>query len=147
MDASTRAREKLPKGVINPGIYLPHKGTWERIDALSLGNTGNEVMMVAGWIYSPNNSRRWPSHHLDYSELVGRSWKVENMWSAAISILPVQRGSQVVMTRCADGLVYLASVARQPFLVCLFCCPTGSRMLCFGGGSKKTSLPCLSWRA
>ena len=41
--------EKLPKGVIVPGIYIPHKGTSERIEALSLGDTGNEVIVVAGW--------------------------------------------------------------------------------------------------
>ena len=41
--------EKLPKGVILPGIYIPHKGTSERIEALSLGDTGNEVIVVASW--------------------------------------------------------------------------------------------------
>ena len=41
--------QKLPKGVIVPHIYVPNKGTSERIEALSLGDTGNEVIVVAGW--------------------------------------------------------------------------------------------------
>ena len=45
--------EKLPKGVIFPGIYIPHKGTSEQIEALSLGDTGNEVIVVAGWEIFP----------------------------------------------------------------------------------------------
>ena len=45
--------EKLWKGVIVPGIYIPHKGTSERVEALSLGDTGNEVMDVAGWELFP----------------------------------------------------------------------------------------------
>ena len=80
--------EKLPKGVIVPGIYNPHKGTSERIEALSLGDTGNEVIVVADWELFSNNSGRWPPNHSDYSELVRRSWKVENMWSGAISLCP-----------------------------------------------------------
>ena len=40
---------QLPKGVIVPGIYIPHKRTSERIKALLLGDTGNEVIVVAGW--------------------------------------------------------------------------------------------------
>ena len=48
---------KLPKGVIVPGIYIPHKGTSERIEALSLGDTGNEVIVVAGWELLPEQFR------------------------------------------------------------------------------------------
>ena len=33
--------EKLPKGVPVPGIYIPHQGTSEGREALSLGHTGN----------------------------------------------------------------------------------------------------------
>ena len=44
-----RHPEKLPKGVIILGIYIPHKGTSEQIEALSLGDTGNEVTVFAGW--------------------------------------------------------------------------------------------------
>ena len=40
--------EKLPKGVIVAGIYITHKGTSEQIEALSLGDTGSEVIVVAG---------------------------------------------------------------------------------------------------
>ena len=45
--------EKPPKGIIVPGIYIPHKGTSERIEAPSLGDTGNEVILVAGWELFP----------------------------------------------------------------------------------------------
>ena len=41
--------EKLQKGVIVPEIYIPHKGTSERIEALSLWDTSNEVIVLAGW--------------------------------------------------------------------------------------------------
>ena len=40
--------EKLSKGVMVPGIYIPLEGTSERKAALSLGDTGNEVIVVAG---------------------------------------------------------------------------------------------------
>ena len=33
--------------------YIPHKGTSEPIEALSLGDTGNEVIVVAGWELFP----------------------------------------------------------------------------------------------
>ena len=49
--------EKLPKGVIVPGIYIPRKGTWEPIEALSLGDTGNEVIAVAVWEFFPEQFR------------------------------------------------------------------------------------------
>ena len=45
--------EKPPKGAIVPGIYIPHKGTSEQIEALSLGDTGKEVIVVAGWELFP----------------------------------------------------------------------------------------------
>ena len=48
---------KLSKGVIVPGIYIPHKGTSERKEALSLGDTGNEVIVVAGWELFPEQLR------------------------------------------------------------------------------------------
>ena len=49
--------EELRKGVIVPGIYIPHKGTSERIEALLLGNTGNELIVVAGWELFPERFR------------------------------------------------------------------------------------------
>ena len=52
-----RHAEKLPKGVIVPGMCIPHKGTSQRIEALSLEDTGNEVIVVAGWELFPEQFR------------------------------------------------------------------------------------------
>ena len=49
--------EKFTKGGIVPGMYIPRKGTSERIEALSLEETGNEVIVVAGWELFPKEFR------------------------------------------------------------------------------------------
>ena len=108
--------EKLPKGVIVPGIYIPHKGTSERIEALSLGDTGNEVIVVAGWELFPEQFREVATQPfrllgVGEKELEGGKYVVRSD-----IIVPVQRGSQVVMARCADCLVYLASVGPRAIL-------------------------------
>ena len=108
--------EKLPKAVILPGIYIPHKETSERIDALSLGDTGNEVIVVAGWELFPEQFREMATqpfrlHGVGEKELEGGKYVV---WSDII--VPVQRGSKVVMARCTDCLVYLASVGPRAIL-------------------------------
>ena len=108
--------EKLPKGVIVPGIYIPHKGTSERIEALSLGDTGNEVIVVAGWESFPLQFREvaiQPFRLLGVGEkgLEGVKYVVRSD-----IIVPVQRGSQVLMVRCADCLVYLASAGPRAIL-------------------------------
>ena len=98
--------EKLPKGVIVPGIYIPHKGTSERIEALSLGDTGNEVIVVAGWEFFPEQFWKVATQPFQLlgvgeNELEGGKYVVRSD-----IIVPVQRGSQVVMARCADCLVH-----------------------------------------
>ena len=108
--------EKLPKGVIVPGIYIPHKGTLERIEALSLGYTGNEVIVVTVWESFPEQFRKLatqPFRLLGVGEkqLEGGKYVVRSD-----IIVPVQRHSQVVMARCADCLVYLASVGPRAIL-------------------------------
>ena len=108
--------EKLPKGVIVPGIYIPHKGTSERKEALSLGDTGNEVIVVAGWELFAEQFREVATQQfrllgVGEKELEGGKYVVRSG-----IIVPVQRGSQVVMARCADCLVYLASVGPRVIL-------------------------------
>ena len=108
--------EKLPKGVIIPGIYIPYKGTSERIEALSLGDTGNEVIVVAGWLLFPEQFREVATQPfrllgVGEKELEGGKYVVRSD-----IIVPVQRGSQVMMARCADCLVYLASVGPRAIL-------------------------------
>ena len=49
--------EKLPKGVVIPGICIPHKRTSKRIEAPLLGDTGNEMIVVAGWEFFPQQFR------------------------------------------------------------------------------------------
>ena len=98
--------ERLPKGVIVTGIYIPHKGTSERIEAFLLGNTGNEVIVVAGWELFPEQFREVATqlfrlHGVGETELEGGKYVVRSD-----IIVPVQRGSQVVMVRCADFLVF-----------------------------------------
>ena len=108
--------EKLPEGVIVPGIYIPHKGTSERIEALSLGDTGNEVIVVAGWPLFAEQFREVATQPF---RLLGVGQKELDSGKYAVRsdiIVPVQRGSQVVMARCADCLVYLASVGPRAIL-------------------------------
>ena len=49
--------EKLPEGVIVLGIYITHKGTSDRIEALSLGDMGNELIVVVGCELFPEQFR------------------------------------------------------------------------------------------
>ena len=112
--------KKVPKGVIVPGIYIPHKVTWERIEALSPGGTGNEVIVVAGWESFPEPFQEVATQpfrllRVGEKELEGGKYVVRSD-----IILPVQRGSQVVMARCADCLVYFASVGPGAILGLLF---------------------------
>ena len=105
--------EKLPKGVIVPGIYIPHKGTSERIEALSLADTGNEGIVVAGWELFPEQfwevaNQPFPLLGVGEKGLEGGKYVVRSD-----IIVPVQRGSRVVMARCANCLVYLASVGAR----------------------------------
>ena len=101
--------KKLLKGVIALGIYIPHKGTSERIEALSLGDTGNDVIVVAGWELLLGVGEK---------ELEGGKYVVRSD-----IIVPVQGGLQVVLARCADSLVHLASVGRRAILGLPFFCP------------------------
>ena len=108
--------EKLSKGVIVLGIYIPHKGTSERIEALLFGDNGNEVIVVAGWELLPEQFREVATQPfrllgVGEKELEGGKYVVRSD-----IIVPVQRGSQVVMARCADCLVYLASVGPRAIL-------------------------------
>ena len=108
--------ENLTKGVIVPGIYIPHKGTSERIEPLSLGDTSNEVIVVAGWeLYQEQfgEEATQPFRLLRLGEKELEGWKYVVRSNI---IVPVQRGSQVVMARCADCLVYLASVGPRAIL-------------------------------
>ena len=94
--------EKLPKGVIVPGIYIRHKGTSERIEALSLGDTGNEVTVVAGWEFFPEQF--WEVATQPFRLLgVGEKELERGKYLVRSDIIvPVQRGSQVAMARSAD---------------------------------------------
>ena len=108
--------KKLSKGIIVPGIYIPHKGTSERIKALSLGDTGNEVIVVAGWERFPEQFREDATEPfrllgVGEKELEGGKYVVRSD-----IIVPVQRDSQGVMARCADCLVFLASVGPRAIL-------------------------------
>ena len=108
--------KKLLKSVIVPGIYIPHKGTSERIEAPSLGETSNEVIVVAGWEFFPEQIREVATQPfrllgVGEKELEGGKYVVRSD-----IIVPVQRGSQVVMARCADCLVFLASVGLRAIL-------------------------------
>ena len=108
--------EKLLKGVIVPGIYIPHKGTSERIEALSLGDTSNEVIVVAGQEFFPEIFREVATHPfrllgVGEKECEGRKYAVRTD-----IIVPLQRGFQVVMARCADCLVLVASVGPRAIL-------------------------------
>ena len=107
--------EKVPKSVIVPGIYK-HKGTSERLEALSLGDTGNEVIVVVGWELFPEQFWRTPPNRSDYSELLRRKLEGGKYVVRSDIFVPVQRGSQVVMARCAVCLVYLASVGPRAIL-------------------------------
>ena len=103
------------KGVILPGIFIPHKRTSER-RALSLGDSGNEVIVVAGWELFPEQFREVATSpfrllRVGEKEFEGRKYVVQSD-----IIVPVQRGSQVVMARCANGLVHWASVSPRAIL-------------------------------
>ena len=108
--------KKLPKGVIVPGICIPHKGTSERIEALLLGDTGNEVIVVAGW--EPFPEQFWEVATQPFRLLGVGEKELEGGKHAFRSdiIVPVQRGSQVVMACCADCFGYLASVGPRAIL-------------------------------
>ena len=104
---------KLPKGVILPGIYIPHKGTSERIEALSLEDTGNEVIVVAGWKFLPEQfweeaTKPFRLRRVGLKQLDGGKYVVRSN-----IIVPVQRGCQILMACCADCLFNLASVGAR----------------------------------
>ena len=79
---------KLPKGVILPGIYIPHKGTSERIEALLLGDTGNEVIVVAGGESFPEPFREVAAQTFRLLGVGEKELERGNMWSGAISLCP-----------------------------------------------------------
>ena len=108
--------EKLPKGVIAPGIYIPHKGTSERIQALSLGDIDNEVIVVAGWELFPETLWEVVTQPLRLLGVGGKELEGGKYVVRSDIIVPVQRGSQVVMARCVDYVVYLASVGPRAIL-------------------------------
>ena len=108
--------EKLRKGVIVPGIYIPHKGTSERIEALSLGDTGNEVIVVAGPKFFPEQFREVANQPFRLLGVGEKEFEGGKYVVRSDIIVPVQRGSQFVMARCADCLVYLASVGLRAVL-------------------------------
>ena len=108
--------EKLAWGVIVPGIYIPHKGTSGRIEALLLGDTGSEVIVVAGWELFPKQFREVATQPFQLlgvgeKELEGGKYVVRSDM-----IVPVESGSRVLMACCADCLVYLASVGPRAIL-------------------------------
>ena len=76
--------EKPPKGAFVPGIYIPHKGTLERIEALSLGDTGNEVIPVAGWELFPEQFWEEATQPFRLLGVGEKELGVENIWSGAI---------------------------------------------------------------
>ena len=80
--------EDLPKGVIVPGIYIPSKGTSERIEALSPGDTGNEVIVVAGWQLFPEHVREEATQPFRLLGVGEKELEDGNMWSRAISLCP-----------------------------------------------------------
>ena len=112
--------KKLPKGVIVPGVYISHKGTSERIEALSVGDTGNEVIVVAGWELFPEPFREVANQPFRLLGVGEKELDGGNYVVRSDIIVPVQRASQVVMARCADCLVYLASVGPRAILGLLF---------------------------
>ena len=142
--------EKLPKGIIVPGIYIPHKGTSERKEALLLGDTGNEVIVVAGCEFFPEQFREVTSQPFQLLGVGEKELEDGKYVFRSDIIVPVQRGSQLVMAPCANCLVYLASVGPRAILglpsLCPVwtCCLTGSGMLCFGiclGGGPLSRRP------
>ena len=108
--------EKLPKGVIVPGIYIPHKGSSERREALSLWDTGNEVIVVAGWELFPETFLEVATEPFRLLSVGEKELENGKYVVRSNIIVPVQRGSQVVIARCADCLVYLASVGSRAIL-------------------------------
>ena len=109
--------EKLPKGVIVPEIYIPHKGTSERVEALSLGDTGNEVILVAGWELFPERFRQEATQPFRQLGVGGKELEAGAKYVFRSDIIvPVQRGSQVVIARRANCLAYVASVGLRAIL-------------------------------
>ena len=108
--------EKLPKGVILPGIYIPHKGILERIEALSLGDTGNEVIVVAGWELFPESFREVATQPFRLLGVGEKEFEGAKYVVRSDIVVPVQRGSQFTMARCANCLVFLASVGPRDIL-------------------------------
>ena len=108
--------EKLPKRVIVPGLYIPHKGTSERIEALSLGDTGKEVIVVAAWGLFPEQFREVATQRFRLLGVGEKELEGENFVVRGDISMPVQRGSQVLMARCADCLVYSTSGGPRAIL-------------------------------
>ena len=100
------------KGVIVPGIYIPHKRTSER-RALSLWDTCNEVIVIAGWELFPEQFREVATQPFRLLGVGEKEFEGRKYVSQSDIIVPVQRGSQVVMARCADGLVHWALVGPR----------------------------------
>ena len=108
-----RHAEKLPGGVIISGKNIPHKGTSERIKALSLGNIGNKVIVVPDWEFfreqfQEDATQPFRLLGVGEGELKGGKYVVRSD-----IIVPVQRGSQAVIAHCADWLVFFSSVGLR----------------------------------
>ena len=72
--------------------------------------------MVAGWELFPEKFRVVASQPFQLLGVGEKELEVGKYVVRSDIIVPVQRGSQVVMARCADCLVYLASVGPRAIL-------------------------------
>ena len=108
--------EKLLKGVIVPGIYIPHKGTSQRKEALSLGDTGNEVIVVAGRKLFPEQVREETTQPFRLLGVGEKEVEGETYVVQSDIIVPVQ--SRDGALRRLLGFIW-PRLARGPFLVCL----------------------------
>ena len=98
--------EKFQKGVIVPGIYIPLKGISERIETLLLGDTGNEVIPVAGWKLSPE---RFPEDATVPFRLLGVGEKEleggKYVVRSDIIVLVQRKLQQAFTVECFDDIV------------------------------------------
>ena len=102
------------EGVIVPKIYmLLTKGPWKKWRHYFLGT---RVIVVAGseLFPEPISAEGHPTFPL--LEVGEKALEGGNYAFQSDIIVPVQRGSQVVMARCADCFVYLASVGPRAIL-------------------------------
>ena len=129
------------------------QGQADREVAPSLGDTGNELIVVARWELFPEHFRDEATQpfrllRLGDKELEGGKYVVRSN-----IIVPVQRGSQVVMACCAHCLDHLPSVGPRAILGLPFFARYGSvvlpdpgrfalKDLCQGGPRDKFDYKC-----